>query len=250
MALAKRRPPLADFVRSELRRMIDSGECPAGSRLPREADLCDRFNVSRITLREGVQSLVQDGYVVRRQGSGTFVTRRGALQNSLDVNFSYTDYLERAGIRAGKKILSLEAVEAGAEAAEALALEEGAPLVEVRRLRTADGVPAVYSVDVIPGDVVELAADRAALRGSLYRLLAEKGHAVDHGEAIVAPTKAHAELAELLGVPRGSLLQHLRQIDYDGVDRPVMFSLEWHVPAVFELRVYRRGPGQLASDSD
>jgi DNA-binding GntR family transcriptional regulator len=250
MALTKRRPPLADLVRSELKQLIVSGKVPVGSRLPSESDLCDQYNVSRITLREAVQGLVQEGYVVRRQGSGTYVTRRPALQNSLDTNFSYTEYLARAGIRAGKRVLSSRSVIAGAEAAEALDLDEGARVVEVRRLRTADGRPAVYSVDSIPSDLAAVTADRRALNGSLYRLLAEKGHYVDHGEAIVAPAVADAELAPLLDVEPGTLLQHLAQIDYDTADRPVMFSLEWHVPSVFELRVYRRGPGPLAAEHD
>jgi DNA-binding GntR family transcriptional regulator len=251
MVLVKRRrPPLADHVRSELKQLIISGKVPAGSRLPSEADLCDQYNVSRITLREAVQGLVQEGYVVRRQGSGTYVTRRPVLQNSLDTNFSYTEYLEHAGIRAGKKLLSAKTIDAGEETAEALAIEPGTRIVEVRRLRTADGSPAVYSIDAIPADIVSVSADRGSLRGSLYRLLTEKGHPVDHGEAIVAPAVADAEFANLLDVDEGTLLQHLKQIDYDTADRAVMLSLEWHVPSVFELRVYRRGPGPLASEHD
>jgi GntR family transcriptional regulator len=250
MALTKRRPPLADLVRNELKELIVSGKAPVGSRLPSEADLCDQYNVSRITLREAVQGLVQEGYVVRRQGSGTYVTRRPALQNSLDSNFSYTEYLARAGIRAGKKVLSARAVVASEETAEALGLEEDSRVVEVRRLRTADGRPAVYSVDSLPVDLASVPADKPAFTGSLYKLLAEKGHYVDHGEAIVAPALADAELASLLRVGEGTLLQHLTQIDYDGADRPVLFSLEWHVPSVFELRVYRRGPGPLVAEGN
>lgn len=247
---AKRRPPLADAVRDELRRLITTGAFPALSRLPSEPDLCDQYNVSRITLREAVQGLVQEGYLVRRQGSGTYVTRRPTLQNSLDQNFSYTDYLKGAGIRAGKKILSTKSIPADDDAAAALSIEPGARVVEIRRLRTADGRPAVYSVDSIPADIVSLTANRSAVRGSLYRLLAQNGHPVDHGEAVVAPAVADDELAPLLEVPRGTLLQHLEQIDYDMADRPVMYSLEWHVPSVFEVRVYRRGPGPLASEHD
>jgi len=247
---ARRRPLLADTVRSELRQLIVDGSFPAGSRLPSEPVLCDQYNVSRITLREAVQGLVQEGYLVRRQGSGTYVTRRPALQNSLDQNFSYTDHLRRAGIRAGKKILSAKTVEADAETAAALSIDPGTRVAEIRRLRTADGVPAVYSVDSIPGDIVSVTENRAALRGSLYRLLAGRQHAVDHGEAIVAPAVADAELAKLLDVRPGTLLQHLEQVDFDGADRPVMRSLEWHVPSVFEVRVYRRGPGPLASEHD
>src|SRR5256885_893902 len=113
-----------------------------------------------------------------------------------------------------------------------------------------DGRPAVYSVDSIPADIVSVSANRSALRGSLYRLLAEQRHPVDHGEAIVSPAVADAELAQLLHVEHGTLLQHLKQVDYDTSDRPVMFSLEWHVPSVFEVSVYRRGPGPLAAEHD
>lgn len=251
MALAgNRRPPLADAVRNELHQLILNGAFPAGARLPSEPDLCERYNVSRITLREAVQGLVQEGYLVRRQGSGTYVTRRPTLQNSLDQNFSYTDYLNQAGIRSGKKILSARVVEADDATAAALAIDPATRIVEIRRLRTADGTPAVFSVDAIPADIVTLPADRRALRGSLYRVLAQRGHPVDHGEAKVAPAIADAELAKLLAVARGTLLQHLEQVDYDSADRPVMYSLEWHVPTVFEVRVYRRGPGSLASEND
>ncbi|HEY3542720.1 MAG TPA: GntR family transcriptional regulator [Gaiellaceae bacterium] len=247
---ARRRPPLSDAVRDDLRRLILTGSFPAGSRLPNEPDLCERYDVSRITLREAVQGLVQEGYLLRRQGSGTYVTRRPTLQNSLDQNFSYTDYLRQAGIRAGRKVLSAKVVPADAKVAEALSLEPDTKVVEIKRLRTADGQPAVYSVDTIPSDIVNLAEDRPALRGSLYRLLLERGHPVDHGEAIVAPAMAEDDLADHLQVAPGTLLQHLEQIDYDAADRPVMCSLEWHVPSVFEVRVYRRGPGRLVADQD
>lgn len=246
VAAKRSRPLLADVVRAELSKAIISGEFPPGSKLPNEEQLRERFDVSRITLREAVQGLIQDGYVVRRQGSGTYVTRRPALRNSLDTNFSYTEYLSGTGNQAGRKVLSARTMAAGDEAAEALALEPETPVVELRRVRTAGRRPAIYSMDYLPADVIDLGRDRKALGGSVYRLLSELGHPVDHGEATIAPAAADAELAQLVQVPEGSLLQHLRQVDYDQTDRPVMFSLEWHVPSVIELSVYRRGPGPLS----
>ena len=77
----------------------------------------------------------------------------------------------------------------------------------------------------------------------MYRFLAERGHPIDHGEAVLIPTVADRELARLLDVVLGTPLQELTQVDVDGAGRPVMYSREWHVPSVMELRVYRRGPG-------
>jgi GntR family transcriptional regulator len=239
----RKRPLLADVVRADLSRAIINGEFPLGSKLPNEEQLCERFEVSRITLREAVQGLIQDGYVIRRQGSGTFVTRRPSLHNSLDTNFSYTEYLQRAGIHTSKKMIGARTVPADDETAHELSLDREAPVIEVRRVRTADQRPAIYSIDYLPVDIIDLAADRKDLRGSLYHLLAARGHVVDHGEAIIAPAVADEELAGLLKLAKGTLLQHLKQVDYDVQGRAVMLSLEWHVPSVIELRVYRRGPG-------
>ena len=243
MVLTRTRPLLSDVVRSELRRAIIEGEFPPGAKLPNEESLRDRFSVSRITLREAVRGLIEDGYVVRRQGSGTYVTHGPALRNSLDTNFSYTEYLESTGIRTSKKILSARLTMADEDTANDLGIALSTQLVEVRRVRTADKKPAIYSVDSLPMDIVNLSTDRELFKGSLYRLLAERGHTVDHARTILYPVIADAEIAKFLEIEAGTPLQHLRQVDFDMKGRAVMRSLEWHVPSVIELRVYRRGPG-------
>ena len=243
MARAAARPLLADVVRDGLRRTVITGGYEPGSKLPNEDALADRYAVSRATIREAVRGLVEEGYLVRRQGSGTFVTARPLLRNSLDTNFSYTAYLESTGVRAGRRILGLREIAADENAAEQLRLDPGSPIVELIRVRTADDRPAVFSIDRMPADVVDAVRDRNALGGSIYALLAARGHPVRHGEAAVKPAAADAELASVLDVPEGTLLQHLEQVDVDAAGRRVLYSLEWHVPSVIELRVYRRGPG-------
>jgi GntR family transcriptional regulator len=239
------RPLLADVVRDALRAAILGGEFPLGAKLPNEEQLCARFNVSRVTVREAVRGLIEDGYVVRRQGSGTYVTRRPLLRNSLNENFSYTTYLEQTGARAGKQLLGARTMSADEETIEALGLERGAHVVQLRRVRTADKRPAIYSVDYLPDTLVDLERDRPALEGSVYRMLSDLGRAVDHGEAIITPATADRDLARLLSVAPGSQLHYLKQVDYDAAGLPVMLSHEWHVPSVIELRVYRRGPGVI-----
>lgn len=110
-------------------------------------------------------------------------------------------------------------------------------------MRTADDRPAVYSIDHLSADIIDAGRDREALGGSIYALLASLGHPVHHGEAVVAPASADAELAAVLEVVPGTLLQQLLQVDIDDSGQRILYSLEWHVPDVIELRVYRRGPG-------
>jgi DNA-binding GntR family transcriptional regulator len=243
LIVARSRPLLADVVREQLRAAILSGEFPVGSKLANEDRLCERFGVSRITIRDAVRGLIDDGFVVRRHGSGTYVTRRPALHGSLEVNFSYTAYLESSGAKAGRRILAIRTMPGDAETSEALDLAVGDPVVENRRIRTADRKPAIYSIDYLPGHLVDPAGQRTGLHGSLYRLLTTLGHPVSHADARLIPVTADDELARILDVRTGTPLQFLRQLDYDTSDAPVMLSLEWHVPARIELRVYRRGPG-------
>jgi DNA-binding GntR family transcriptional regulator len=237
------RPLLADVVRDGLRRAIIAGEFRAGSKIPNEDRLSERFAVSRATIREAVRGLVEDSYLDRRHGSGTFVTGRPVLRNSLDRNFSYTGYLESLGLRAGKQLLEARIVPADDATAGRLVVPVGTPLAELRRVRTADGTPAIYSIDRLPTDLIDIERDIEAMGGSLYELLASRGQPVAHGEAIVVPAAADDEVAAALQVEPGTLLQALEQVDVSSSGRPVLLSLEWHVPAVIELRVFRRGPG-------
>lgn len=243
------RPLLADVVRAQLRRAILTGEFALGSKLPNEEQLCDRYGVSRVTVREAVRGLIEERYLVRRQGSGTYVTRRPSLRNSLDTNFSYTEFLEGSGLQAGKHVLGARMTAADATIAEALDVPPGSTVAEIRRIRTADRQPVIYSVDYLPSDIIDSVDQRDRFRGSVYRVLADLGHSIDHAEAVLEPVVADRELARILDVAQGTPLQHLRQVDFDTTGRPVMYSLEWHVPSVVELRVYRRGPGPLSGSA-
>ena len=245
MALVRTRPLLPDVVRAELRRAIVGGEFPAGSKLPNEEALCNRFNVSRITLREAVRGLIEDGYVVRRQGAGTFVTSGPALRNSLDTNFSYTEYLESSGLKVSKKVLDARRLSDDEEVTADLHLGANDSFVVIRRVRIAGKRPAIYSIDSLPADIVDARRDLKAFSGSIYKLLSSRGHDVDHARTIISPVLATSEMSKILDVPAGTPLQHLKQIDFNMAGRPVMRSLEWHVPSVIELRVYRRGPGRM-----
>ena len=247
MVLARTRPLLPDVVRAELRRAIIEGEFPPGSKLPNEETLCTRYNVSRITLREAVRGLIEDGYVIRRQGAGTFVTSGPTLRNSLDTNFSYTEYLESTGIKVSKKVLDTQRVSAADDVAVDLDLDADDEVVVIRRVRIAGKKPAIYSIDSLPADIVDPKRDAKAFSQSLYKLLASRGHDVDHARSILTPAIATAEIAKILEIPTGTPLQHMKQVDFDMAGRPVMRSLEWHVPSVIELRVYRRGPGLMPS---
>jgi GntR family transcriptional regulator len=118
-------------------------------------------------------------------------------------------------------------------------LADGESVMEVERVRLADGRPVIYSRDRIP---VALLGDHSAeaMDSSLYLLLEAAGHPVARASAQLIPTLANAKLARLLQVKRGAPLLRIDQVDYDQRGRAVMLSDEWHVADAFELIVNRR----------
>ncbi len=243
MARALARPLLADVVRDGLRRAVITGGYEPGSKLPNEDALADQFAVSRATIREAVRGLVEEGYLVRRQGSGTFVTARPLLRNSLDTNFSYTAYLESTGVRAGRRILGLRTVPADEDVAEHLLIEVGVPVVELTRVgRPTTGRRSTRSTGCRPTWSTPNATERRwAARSTRCSRRAAIPCAMARRRS--GRRRRMWTWPRSSRIPEGTLLQHLEQVDIDAAGRRVLYSLEWHVPSVIELRVYRRGPG-------
>ncbi len=234
---------LADIVRDKLRQALASGVFPPGSKLPSEDVLVEQYQVSRVTLREAVRGLVEEGYLSRQHGLGTYATRRPRLSNNLDVNFGVTHLIQSLGMTPGNKDARVHEEMPSRKVSRALALDPAEPVAVLERVRTADGQPVVWSVEYIPKAVlVNGIEDLEHLAGSLYDLLAKLGHPVHHGIGTIKAVLADTKIARNLLVEPSSPLLYLEQIDYGKDDRPRLFSLEWYSTGDLEFTVYRKGP--------
>jgi DNA-binding GntR family transcriptional regulator len=239
---------LRHSLAQELRARIRAGEWRPGDRIPSEPELARRRTVSRSSMRAAITLLEEEGYVLRRHGSGTYVTHRPALGNDLGRNFGVTSHIASTGLTPGTVEVSAGAVPAPAAVARALGVEEGAPVSSLSRVRTASGRRVVdvtdwCRVDHLPPEDLETIGD-----GSIYAALAARGITVDHGVAHLTPHNADAELAARMDVPSGTLLLTIDQVDRteDGVD--VLVSREHHLADAFDFTLVRRGPGQAGED--
>ena len=237
--MAARRVSLVDQVRQGLLEDLLAGTLEPGEKLPNEDKLAERFAVSRATVREAVLGLLEAGYLIRRHGSGTYVTSTPRSRHALDATVSYTAMIRDAGHEPGETVIR-KGVRAATELEHTLlGLDDGESVMELERVRLADRRPVIYSRDRIRASLLEGVADEA-LDSSLYEILNEAGHAVVRARAELIPTLADAKLSRLLEVTRGAPLLHIDQIDYDARGRAVMLSQEWHVADAFELIVNRR----------
>jgi GntR family transcriptional regulator len=241
-----RRASASAVVANRLREAIATGSFRPGERLPSEPELASILGTSRASLRDALRSLADEGLLQRRHGVGTFVARLGeAVHTSLHLNFGVSRLIELVGKRPGTVQLIAHLEPGSQEIRRDLQLRPDEPVLAIERIRTADGVPAVYSLDYLPGRYApDLPGD---LGESIYRYLERvQRQVVDHGVATLAPAIASGHVAQVLGVPEGELLMTIRQLDVRADGEPVLLGIESYVARLFTFSVLRRGPGPQA----
>lgn len=198
-------------VVEHVRTLVSNG-LPRGSRLPTERELAERLGLSRVSVRRGLDALVDSGEVRRVQGSGTFVA--GPSVEKGDTPRSFTQEMLSRGSVPGARVLSVTERPASAELSWQLQVSPGEPLLEVRRLRTADSIPMSIETDSLRASLVPGLAEMD-LSGSLYDIL-ESSYGISLGRVrqTFNATTLEPEHAALLAVAPHSAALEVHHVAY------------------------------------
>lgn len=212
--------PLYRQLMLKLRSDIASGVYPVHSRIPSEQELCETYQVSRVTVRKALAELTQEGLLKRHQGKGTFVGVPRICKDLKDVN-SFHDACRMMGCEPGTRVIHAQLVHAESEDREKL-MEGGEHVLEVLRLRTADNVPVMLETNRFPLRYEWLMQEN--LNTSLYALLREHGIEADQAIHEISLCYATPQQAKMLEMEPGSALLQLYEIIYDQHGLPLHTS--------------------------
>lgn len=210
--------PLYFQLAQQLEAAIEDGTLTPGSLLGNEIDLAGRLGLSRPTVRQAIQSLVDKGLLVRRRGVGTQVVH-SQVKRPLELSSLYDD-LETAGQRPSTRVLARDLVPASAEVAAALGVAEGAEVQRLERLRLAHGEPMAYLRNHLPVGLLALEEDRLEATG-LYRLMRAAGITLHSARQSVGARAADGPEGEQLDESEGAPLLTMRRTTFDDTGRPV-----------------------------
>lgn len=209
------RVPLYYQVAAQLEREIVSGRYPPGERLPTEVELAAELALSRPTMRQAIQLLVDKGLVVRKRGVGTQVVGSVDSQIRRPIELSSLhDDLTLANQRPTTQVQRLQLIEAPAEVAHALGLPAKASVIYLRRLRTAVDEPLALMTNYLPEGLLDLTSE-ALERAGLYHVLREAGINLRVATQTVGAKVATAAEAKDLSEPKGAALLTMTRVAYD-----------------------------------
>ncbi len=185
-----------------------------GDALPSDADLCAEFGVSRMTARNAMQRLADEGLVLRIPGKGSFVAEPPAHRRA-DRLLTFSREMERRGRHPSSRVLAREIRPSTADEAAALGLASGEPVVALRRLRLADDEPIAVEMAILVQATATAVMAADLETGSLHDALARGGYHLRRGTATIAAAPATHEEARLLGLQRGDALLVERRVIMD-----------------------------------
>ena len=225
--------PVYIQIHNQIKKDIEAGVWAVGDRIPSERELALEFNVSRMTLRQAVQTLVEEGILERQVGAGTFVARKKVQEKMTGVT-SFTELMEEQGKKPSSRTVSYLVTTPSLSEMERLKLKDDEKVLRMERIRYADEVPICFVVATLPYSLVK-DYERNQITTSLYRTLEESGRKIGHAQQSVSAQVASERIAEYLNIKRGSAILRLRQITELGDGTPFEYVRTQYAGDKFEF---------------
>ena len=225
--------PVYIQIHNQIKKDIEAGVWAVGDRIASERELALEFNVSRMTLRQAVQTLVEEGILERQVGAGTFVARKKVQEKMTGVT-SFTELMEEQGKKPSSRTVSYLVTTPSLSEMERLKLKDDEKVLRMERIRYADEVPICFEVATLPYSLVK-DYERNQITTSLYRTLEESGRKIGHAQQSVSAQVASERIAEYLNIKRGSAILRLRQITELGDGTPFEYVRTQYAGNKFEF---------------
>jgi GntR family frlABCD operon transcriptional regulator len=212
-------------IRQMIHEDINSGKYKPDEKLPTEAELCEMYQVSRITIRKAIKTLVDEGSLVRIQGKGTYVTSKKIKNELLSVS-GFSEFSHQLGMIPDSRIIRSNVIQANQEMSERLQVKKDSPILELVRLMYVDRRPlffdqAYYSLLRFP-DLEK----KIGLQESTYQILKEEYQTeITTNEKLIDVILANKEIANLLQCETGATLFRIEKIAFDHNDQSVHLSI-------------------------
>ena len=213
--------PLYYQIQQALIERIQTGELLVGDCLPSEYELARSYQVSRMTARQALHNLKSRGYAQSQKGRGTYVTQPKLEKNIVHLR-GFTEDMKQRGMLPSSRLLAQTVMLAKGVLAEQLRVEEDSSVLQLRRLRVADGNPMALEESHIPLkhypglERIDFASE------SLYKVLRDKyGVRAAWADEVLEASPATSEESKLLSIPKGAIMLSISRVIMTTTEIPI-----------------------------
>ncbi|MFZ7944888.1 MULTISPECIES: GntR family transcriptional regulator [Bacillaceae] len=225
--------PLYYQLEEHIKGLIEKGELMPGDALPPEREYAEKYQISRMTVRQAFTQLVNEGYLYRFQGKGTYVAER-KIEQPLQGITSFTEDMRARGLTPGSQLLKFEIIPAGIQIADQLNIPESAAVYEIQRIRLADDVPMAIETNYFSTALITGLTEQITVH-SLYEYIeANLNLRIESASQVIESSIASQNEAELLNIVSGAPVMHIQRTAYLGDGTPVEY-----VKSVFRADRYK-----------
>ncbi|HEK9155864.1 TPA: GntR family transcriptional regulator, partial [Streptococcus equi subsp. zooepidemicus] len=214
-------------IHDAIKKDIEKEVWTIGSRLPSERDLAEHFEVSRMTLRQAITLLVEEGILERRVGSGTYVASH-RVQERMRGTTSFTEIVNSQGRKPSSKLISYQRQLASDTEINQLHLEESDYVIRMERIRYADKVPLVYEVASIPEKFIKN-VKKTDITEHFFQTLTSNGYEIGKSQQTIYAKIASERVASYLEVAKGHAILALTQVSFFTDGRPFEYVRSQYV---------------------
>ena len=220
-------------IHDAIKKEIDGGVWEIGQRLPSERDLADEYEVSRMTLRQAITLLVEEGILERRVGSGTYVASH-RVQEKMRGTTSFTEIVRSQGKTPSSRVVSYQRKPANETEIQQLQLKPSDYVVRMERVRYADNMPLVFEVASIPEKLIR-EFKREDITEHFFQTLTDNGYEIGKSQQTIYAKNASERVANYLKVPKNHAVLALTQVSYFTDGRPFEYVHSQYVGDRFEF---------------
>lgn len=218
--------PMYHQLKEMLENLIKSGELKPGDRIYSENELCEMYDVSRITAKRALDEMVKAGYLYRLPGRGSFVQGR-KIDHKLSNFYSFTEEVRKQGMVPSSKMIELSVIEADEFISEGLEIPEGEKVTFIKRLRMADDVVIALDFSFIPIAVCSSITWEELDNNSLYHVLTQKGIVPERAVESFSAELLTEEDARLLNSQPGTASLKVCRKTYSG-DKLIEYNYRYY----------------------
>ncbi|MET3554659.1 MULTISPECIES: GntR family transcriptional regulator [Burkholderia] len=229
--------PLYVQIKDTLRARILDGSYAPHSRMPSEHELCAMFDVSRITVRQALGDLQKEGLLFKLHGKGTFVSKPKAFQNVTSLQ-GFAEAMSSMGYEIVNQLRSVRTVKADRHLATKLNVPEGAPLVEIHRVRLLNREPVSLEQTWVPEALGKrLAGADLATRDIFLILENDCGVPLGHADVSIDAILADDDIVDALRVEESSPVLRIERLTHDASGTPIDYEHLYFRGDAFQYRL-------------